>query len=308
VTDTSRITELRRRVEADPASIAFAQLAEEYRRAGDLASAEQWCRSGLAKHPGYGSARVTLGRTLIERGKLDEAEAELQVVLRSAPENLAAIRGLADIHQQRGELAPALGYYLRALPLAQGNTEIEAKVKQLSRELDRLAGGTAAPSVAATPPAPEPDAADKPTVRLPAKPVSAATDFDGLLDAFGTPDRAAPSIIESLLAQPPATPQPNPVLTDLPMETAAGDPFADLELGLRRFDESRADLAAQSLPPSHFEETPVDDEKPTVIQRLEPIEPEALGGLQAPQAPSAAKAADQSMLDELEAWLSALKR
>ena len=58
--DSPRIEDLRRRIQKDPASIAFAQLAEEYRRAGQYAEAIDVCRAGLALHPGYLSARVTL--------------------------------------------------------------------------------------------------------------------------------------------------------------------------------------------------------------------------------------------------------
>ena len=101
--DNPRIDELRRRVDRDPASIAFAQLAEEYRRAGENDEAIRICRSGLAQHPGYLSARVTLGRALIEAGEFDEAQHELEQVVRVAPDNLAAIRALADIHQRRDE-------------------------------------------------------------------------------------------------------------------------------------------------------------------------------------------------------------
>src|SRR5947199_7785365 len=113
-----RIEDLRRRIEKDPASIAFAQLAEEYRRAGQLAEAVEACRAGLAIHPGYLSARVTLGRALIELDQLDEAQLELELVLSTAPENLAAIRGLAEIHHRRGSLHEALRQYRAALTLA----------------------------------------------------------------------------------------------------------------------------------------------------------------------------------------------
>jgi tetratricopeptide (TPR) repeat protein len=96
-----RIDELRRRVQADPASIAFAALAEEYRRDGNFTDAIDTCVAGLKRHPSYLSAHVTLGRSLIEVGRFEEAEQELQLVLRAAPENLAAIRGMADIHHRR---------------------------------------------------------------------------------------------------------------------------------------------------------------------------------------------------------------
>ena len=99
-----RIEALRRRVEKAPTSIAFAQLAEEYRRDGDYEQAVTICREGLTRHPGYLSAQVTLGRALIELGRFDEARQELEGVLSAAPDNLAAIRGLAEIHQHRGEM------------------------------------------------------------------------------------------------------------------------------------------------------------------------------------------------------------
>jgi len=101
--ENPRIEALRRRLEKDPASIAFAQLAEEYRRGGDYQQAIAICREGLTRHPGYLSAQVTLGRALIERGQFDEARKELEAVLSVAPDNLAAIRALAEIHQHLGE-------------------------------------------------------------------------------------------------------------------------------------------------------------------------------------------------------------
>jgi tetratricopeptide (TPR) repeat protein len=81
VIDNPRIEELRRRIQKDPASIAFAQLAEEYRRIGDHLEAIRVCQAGLDQHPAYLSARVTLGRSLLELGRVEEAEAEFQRVL-----------------------------------------------------------------------------------------------------------------------------------------------------------------------------------------------------------------------------------
>lgn len=101
--DSPRIEELRRRVQSDPASIAFAALAEEYRRAGRFDEAIDTCNAGLVRHPSYLSAHVTLGRALIDVGRLEEARGALQYVLKLAPENLAAIRGLAEIHDRLGE-------------------------------------------------------------------------------------------------------------------------------------------------------------------------------------------------------------
>ena len=134
--DQSRLEDLRRRVEKDPASIAFAQLAEEYRRAGHHTESVEVCRAGLALHPGYLSARVTLGRALIELGHLDEAQHELETVLKSASENLAAIRGLAEIHHRRGDLREALAHYRAALLLARNDPDLEETIADLSRQIE----------------------------------------------------------------------------------------------------------------------------------------------------------------------------
>jgi tetratricopeptide (TPR) repeat protein len=134
--DNSRIDDLRRRVQKDPASIAFAQLAEECRRSGNHQEAVETCRAGLAIHPEYLSARVTLGRALLEMGEVDEAYIELARVLESAPENLAAIRGLAEIHHRRGDLAEALVQYRAALLLARNDPELEETIADLSRKVE----------------------------------------------------------------------------------------------------------------------------------------------------------------------------
>ena len=106
----------------DPASIAFGALAEEYRRAGRYEEAIDVCLAGLARHPAYLSARVTLGRALIELDQLDEAESELSDVLRAAPENLAAIRALSEIHTRRRR-APAA----EPLPVVTADTRQETE-------------------------------------------------------------------------------------------------------------------------------------------------------------------------------------
>jgi tetratricopeptide (TPR) repeat protein len=134
--DNPRIDDLRRRIQKDPASIAFAQLAEECRRAGEYQEAVDTCRAGLTLHPGYLSARVTLGRALVELGRLDEGQVELARVLESAPENLAAIRGLAEIYHRRGDLAQALAQYRAALQLARNDPDLEETIADLARNIE----------------------------------------------------------------------------------------------------------------------------------------------------------------------------
>ena len=140
--ENPRIEELRRRVEADPASIAFAALAEEYRRLGRYDEAVDTCTAGLQRHPAYLSARVTLGRALMELGDLDSAREQFETVLRSAPENIAATRGLAQIHER-----------------LRHSTEMDPHLAQLMREH--------AESMPAAAPEPIPLAAEPPTASEP---------------------------------------------------------------------------------------------------------------------------------------------
>jgi tetratricopeptide (TPR) repeat protein len=159
--ENPRIEELRRRVQEDPASIAFAALAEEYRRQGRYDEAVEACHAGLQRHPAYMSARVTLGRALIETGDLAAAREQFETVLRSAPENLAAIRGLAQIQEKQGH-----------------STEMDPHLAEMMR--DHAASLAAAapppapvPVVEAAPPAPPPPA---PAATIPFKPREARPD------------------------------------------------------------------------------------------------------------------------------------
>lgn len=212
-TDSPRILDLRRRVQADPASIAFAQLAEEYRRAGAAAEAVAISRTGLSHHPGYLSARVTLGRALVEMGRLDEAAAELSTVVQAAPTNLPAIRGLAELHQERGDLVQALAYYRQALQLARFDPDLEDSVERLSQAL--------ALNSAAPPPAP---------VR-----VEDLFDFDSLLRQLGDTRPISEPTPPALVV----TPAPSAVEA-VNLDLHPQDDLADVERDLRERAGQRA--------------------------------------------------------------------
>jgi tetratricopeptide (TPR) repeat protein len=132
VTGQERIDHLRRRVLEDPASIAFAQLAEEYRRCGDCQAAVDTCRSGLVTHPHYLSARVTLGRALVALDRLDEAHRELEYALAGEPDSVGALRGMGELHLRRGNRDDAHQCFTRALALAPYDAELERAVSQLT--------------------------------------------------------------------------------------------------------------------------------------------------------------------------------
>lgn len=231
--DNPRIIELRRRVHADPASPAFAQLAEECRRAGETDEAVGACRAGLVHHPDNVAARVTLGRALVELGRLDEAFTELTQVLDAVPGNLPAIRALAEIYQRRGLMSEALVHYRRALELAQHDSDLEQTVETMKSSLEP-----------ATPPA-EDTGKDPVTIEE-------LFDFDSLLAQLGTEPSAAPEpgvpdariparwggepMFRPLVVEPPVQ---SPIQA-IELTEDADDSFAAIERQLREFEEQRA--------------------------------------------------------------------
>ena len=128
-----RLEDLKIRWERDPASRAFLPLAEEYRRLGRLAESEKVCREGLQRHPHYHSARVLLGRTLLEMDRLEESSAEFRAVLESEPQNLLAGRLLAGIYRNQGRWSEALETFRRLQSFYPDDADVRAQVYQLER-------------------------------------------------------------------------------------------------------------------------------------------------------------------------------
>jgi tetratricopeptide (TPR) repeat protein len=134
----SRIEELEKRLAADPNSRMFVQLAEEYRKAGMLEQAIDCCEKGLKKHPQYPSARVLLGRALLEAGSFDRASAEFETVLKQVPDNILAHKFLGETYYRLGRLDEALKKYKVASALAPEDTELVDRIQEVQAE---LAGG-----------------------------------------------------------------------------------------------------------------------------------------------------------------------
>jgi tetratricopeptide (TPR) repeat protein len=172
VADT-RIDELRRRLDRDPGSRLFAQLAEEYRKAGSHGDAIRVARGGLAQHPSYPSARLTLGRALLESGDAAGARVELETVLREAPDNILASRFLGQALEALGELGPALVQLQKTLKMAPGDRQLESRIVSLETRLRSPQAAAGAPPAPSTP---APSGAPRSGVTAPvARPAVAAT-------------------------------------------------------------------------------------------------------------------------------------
>ena len=86
----------------------FAQLAEQLRKEGELEEAIGVARAGLERHPNYPSARLTLGRALLDSGDPAAAQIELAAAVKGAPDNILASRLLGEALETLGDLGAAL--------------------------------------------------------------------------------------------------------------------------------------------------------------------------------------------------------
>jgi tetratricopeptide (TPR) repeat protein len=114
------------RLQRDPASLAFAQLADLYRKSGRTQEAIGLCRSGLARYPHYTTARLILVKALIDEDRLAEALTELTEALESSPRDVQSHRLAAEIHRRQGHLDEAVRHLETAARLDPGDRESRA--------------------------------------------------------------------------------------------------------------------------------------------------------------------------------------
>jgi len=148
-----KIDELRFRLKADPRSRLFYPLAEELRKVGQFPEAEQVLRGGLANHPTYLSAWVSLGRVLRDRKEERAAVEPLSKALQLDPENVVAARLLADAYFALDEKVEAIKKYKLVHALMPVDEDVAGRIAQLERELNPVPAPPPESQAAAPPPA-----------------------------------------------------------------------------------------------------------------------------------------------------------
>ncbi|MHB0963172.1 MAG: tetratricopeptide repeat protein [Gemmatimonadaceae bacterium] len=116
---TDDIRALSEALAADPASLAFVALGEALRRRGELDVALRVALRGAERHPERADAHDLVARVSVDRGELERAIVEWETVLRLAPGDPGARKGLGFICFQLGRLEEAaahLGVALAASP------------------------------------------------------------------------------------------------------------------------------------------------------------------------------------------------
>ena len=112
---TSEIEKLEKRWAENPKGRNFAPLADAYRKAGELDRAIELCKSGLERHPDYVSAHIVYGRCLVDQRQDGAASEVFQKVLSLDPENILALRVLAEICERGKRFEEAVGWLTKLL-------------------------------------------------------------------------------------------------------------------------------------------------------------------------------------------------
>lgn len=128
----SAIRRYEERLARDPASLAFATLADLYRKAGRTREAIALCRDGLERYPHYATARLVLAKAYLAERDQEGALAELNRVVAQSPDDIQAHRLLADLHRRRGALDLAARHLDRVVALDPADREA-ARVRDLLR-------------------------------------------------------------------------------------------------------------------------------------------------------------------------------
>jgi len=129
VDDVAMAATIRRqeeRLAKDPTSLAFAQLADLYRKAGRSADAIATCRSGLLRYPHYTTARLILAKTLLAENDPGSALSEIEAILQVSPKDVQCHRLAAEAHRRMGRLDAAVRSLESAVTLDPGDRESRA--------------------------------------------------------------------------------------------------------------------------------------------------------------------------------------
>lgn len=115
----------------NPGSLIFARLADLHRKAGSPRRALEVLDEGLERHPEYLSAHIVRARTLQALDRTEKAEAAYHRVLALDRQNLVALRALAELARERGDLSDARERYERLLEVDPRNDRARARLREL---------------------------------------------------------------------------------------------------------------------------------------------------------------------------------
>ncbi len=159
---TSEIEKLERRWAENPKGRNFAPLADAYRKAGELDRAIELCRAGLQLHPDYVSAHIVYGRCLADQKDDAGATEVFRKVLALDPENVLALKVLAELAERGGRFEEAVEWLAKLLAVdpmngdaAEALAKAKAKVAPTAKPTEPMLPAAAPPTPPPSPSAPE---------------------------------------------------------------------------------------------------------------------------------------------------------
>jgi tetratricopeptide (TPR) repeat protein len=127
---SSEIEKLEKRFNENPRGRNFAPLADAYRKAGELDKATELCLSGLERHPDYVSAHIVYGRCLIDQKNDPGAEEVFKKILTLDPENIIALKVLAELAERAGHYDQQVEWLTRLLAADPMNDEAREVLRE----------------------------------------------------------------------------------------------------------------------------------------------------------------------------------
>lgn len=124
----------------DPASPVYLQLGEALRKGGELDLALKVALRGLERHPHDADSHDLLARIAVDRGELERAFDEWDMVRRIAPAHLGARKGMGYVLFKQGRFAEAQTFLSEASDL-DGEDETVATALAMVRVRLRGQGG-----------------------------------------------------------------------------------------------------------------------------------------------------------------------
>ncbi|HMV31015.1 MAG TPA: hypothetical protein PKA50_02755 [Gemmatimonadales bacterium] len=148
----SEIEKLERRWKENPKGTVFAPYAEVLRKNGDHLEARDVLRQGLELHPDHIPGNIVLGRCCLDLREDGPAEAAFTHVLDLDPENVIALKALADITERQGRLMEARTWLARLISVDPSNDEARDQLERVDAAREAAAAAMAAPLTVESPP------------------------------------------------------------------------------------------------------------------------------------------------------------
>ena len=238
------------RIKANPKSRSFLQLAEAYIEAGRRKEALELLKNGEEYYPYYLAARIAYGKLLREEGEADPAIEQFEFVNRTIPDNLLALKNLAELYLDKDRFSESKAMADAAMALSPNDpemTEVLARIEKMTQGATASAPSPASPDL--SPPLPDMFSKEETIVEMPhelfaqaaeerQEPPEPEPDFPP--QPIETEEALPPEIVEPSAPEAPEIPTPEPE----PVDSASASHLPQTEtMGDLLFDQGHLDEA-----------------------------------------------------------------